>query len=80
MTAAREGAATGRTADRPAVEVVDIPATRVHHQSDLLGLIIALFGAVLVVVLAAFAHNTTGGIAEDVQGFATVLCWCRWPC
>lgn len=73
MSAAQEGAAIGRTVDRPPVDVVDIPATRVHHQSDLLGVVLALLGVVLVVVLAAYAHNTTGGIAEDVQGFATLL-------
>lgn len=73
MSTAHEGAATDRAVDRPPVEVVDIPAARVHHQSDLLGVVIALLGVVLVVVLAAYAHNTTGGIAEDVQGFANVL-------
>ena len=69
----REGAAADRAVDGPAVEIVDIPAARVHHPSDLLGLVIAAVGVVLVVVLAAFAHNTTGGIALDVRGFANLL-------
>lgn len=73
MSAAQEGAPIDPTTDRPAVEVVDIPAARVHHQSDLLGVVLALVGVGLVLVLAAYAHNTTGGIAEDVQSFATVL-------
>lgn len=73
MSTAREGAATERTDDRAPVVVVDIPAVRIHHQSDLLGLVIAALGVVVVFVLAAYAHNTTGGIAEDVQGFADVL-------
>jgi uncharacterized protein (TIRG00374 family) len=71
MTA--EGATTEPRGDQAPVTVVDIPATRVHHQSDLLGLVISTLGIVLVLVLAAYAHNTTGGIAEDVQGFASVL-------
>ncbi len=73
MSTAREGAATERTDDRAHVVVVDIPAARIHHQSDLLGLVLATLGAVLVLVLAGYAHNTTGGIAEDVQGFADLL-------
>ncbi len=73
MSTVRAGAASDRTVEGPPVEVVDIPAARVHHQSDLLGVVIVTLGAVLVVVLAAYAHNTTGGIAEDVQGFATLL-------
>ncbi len=73
MSTAHEGATTGRTADRPPVEVVDIPAARVHHPSDLLGVVITLLGIVLVVVLAAYAQNTTGGIAQDVKGFANLL-------
>jgi uncharacterized membrane protein YbhN (UPF0104 family) len=73
VSTVRAGAATDRTVDGPSVEVVDIPAARVHHPSDLFGLVIAAMAVVLVVVLAAFAHNTTGGIALDVRGFANVL-------
>lgn len=67
------GEAADRAVEEPAVDIVDIPAARVHHPSDLLGLVIAAVGVVLVVVLAAFAHNTTGGIALDVRGFANLL-------
>lgn len=73
MSGAQEGAATDRLADRPAVEVVDIPAARVHHQSDLLGVVLAALGVVVVLVLAAYAEATTEGLAEDVRGFASVL-------
>lgn len=73
MSTAQEGVAADRTGQGPAVEIVDIPAARVHHQSDLLGVVLSTLGVVLVVALAAYAHNTTGGIAEDVQGFATLL-------
>jgi uncharacterized membrane protein YbhN (UPF0104 family)/tRNA A-37 threonylcarbamoyl transferase component Bud32 len=57
--------------DRP--QVVDTPEVRVHHPSDLLGVVLSLLGAVAVMVLATYAHNTTTGVAEDVQGFATLL-------
>lgn len=70
---AQEGATTGRAVDRPAVVVVDIPAARIHHQSDLLGVVLATFGVVLVLVLAAYADATTEGLAQDVKGFATVV-------
>ena len=55
------------------VEIQDTPAVRVHHPSDLVGVIISLVGAVLVLVLATYAQNTTTGVAQDVQGFASIL-------
>ncbi|MFF1530810.1 flippase-like domain-containing protein [Cellulomonas sp. NPDC058312] len=74
------GAPTGApAADGPATDglgrpqVVDSPEVRVHHPSDLLGVVLSLLGAVAVMVLATYAHNTTTGVAEDVQGFATLL-------
>ncbi|NUU19251.1 flippase-like domain-containing protein [Cellulomonas humilata] len=59
----------------PAREVVihDVPTVRVHHPSDLLGTVLSALGIALVLVLATYAHNTTTGVAEDVQGFATLL-------
>jgi tRNA A-37 threonylcarbamoyl transferase component Bud32 len=56
-----------------AVRVVDTPEVRVHHPSDLLGVVVTLLGAVAVMVLATYAQNTTTGVAEDVQGFASLL-------
>ncbi|MFB9955527.1 flippase-like domain-containing protein [Cellulomonas denverensis] len=53
--------------------VVDTPENRVHHPSDLLGVVLSLLGAVLVMVLATYAHNTTSGVAEDVEGVASLL-------
>ncbi|MEV7974120.1 flippase-like domain-containing protein [Cellulomonas sp. NPDC089187] len=53
--------------------IVDTPETRVHHPSDLLGVVLCLVGAVLVMVLATYAHNTTSGVAEDVEGVASLL-------
>ncbi|KQY48099.1 hypothetical protein ASD18_03595 [Cellulomonas sp. Root137] len=59
----------------PARDVVihDVPTVRVHHPSDLLGTVLSALGIALVLVLATYAHNTTTGVAEDVQGFATLL-------
>jgi len=54
-------------------QVLDSPEVRVHHPSDLLGVVLSLLGAVAVMVLATYAHNTTSGVAEDVQGFASLL-------
>lgn len=58
---------------RQPIEIIDIPSARVHHPSDLLGIILSLLGIVLVMALATYAHNTTTGVAEDVQGFASLL-------
>lgn len=57
----------------PRVDVVDVPRARVHHPSDLLGIVLFSVLAVLVVVMATYAQNTTTGVAADVQGFATLL-------
>jgi uncharacterized protein (TIRG00374 family) len=54
-------------------QVLDSPEVRVHHPSDLLGVVLALLGAVAVMVLATYAHHTATGVAEDVQGFAVLL-------
>lgn len=55
------------------VDVVDITPARVHHPGDLLTALLSAVGALLVVVLATWAQNTTSGVAEDVQGFAVLL-------
>ncbi|MGV8978265.1 MAG: lysylphosphatidylglycerol synthase domain-containing protein [Cellulomonas sp.] len=55
------------------VEVLDTPAVRVRHPSDLLGVVLSAVGVVLVLVLTTYAQNTTTGVAEDVQGFASLL-------
>ncbi|WP_315097304.1 lysylphosphatidylglycerol synthase transmembrane domain-containing protein [uncultured Cellulomonas sp.] len=55
------------------VTIHDVPTVRVHHPSDLLGTVLSALGIALVLVLATYAHNTTSGVAEDVQGFATLL-------
>ena len=51
----------------------DVRPPRVHHPSDLLGAALTTLLAVVVVVLTTYAQNTTTGVAEDVQGFATLL-------
>ena len=55
------------------VEISDTPTVRVHHPGDLVGVVTSALGAVLLMVLATYAQNTTTGVAEDVQGFASVL-------
>ncbi len=55
------------------VEISDTPTVRVHHPGDLVGVIASALGVVLLMVLATYAQNTTTGVAEDVQGFASVL-------
>lgn len=61
-------------ADRLAgVEIVDTPAVRVHHPSDLLGVVVGTLGIALVLAAATYAQNTTTGVAEDVRGFSSLL-------
>ena len=55
------------------VQIVDTPTVRVHHPSDLVGAVLSALGIALVLALATYAPNTTTGVAEDVQGFATIL-------
>ena len=59
--------------DRHGVVIVDTPETRVHHPSDLLATVLSTLGIVLVLLLAVYAHATTTGVSEDVQGLSTVL-------
>lgn len=66
--------ATGSVrAVRSRVDVQDVRPPRVHRPSDLLAATLTTVLAALVVVLATYAQNTTTGVAEDVQGFATLL-------
>ncbi|MBO0923931.1 flippase-like domain-containing protein [Cellulomonas sp. zg-ZUI199] len=58
---------------RSPVDVLDVRPPRVHRPVDLLGATLSTVIAVIVVVLATYAQNTTTGVAEDVQGFATLL-------
>lgn len=67
-------ALTRRTeTDGHGVTIVDSPETRVHHPSDLLVVVLSTLGIVLVLLLAVYAHATTTGVSEDVQGLADVL-------
>src|SRR5690554_308074 len=59
--------------DGHGVVIVDTPETRVHHPSDLLVTVLSTLGIVLVLLLAVYAHATTTGVSEDVQGLADVL-------
>lgn len=59
--------------ERGLVRVVDTPETRVRHPSDVVGMVLSAVGVALVMLLAAFAHGTTEGVAEDVRGFNDLL-------
>lgn len=62
-----------RVAPDHGVRIIDTPATRVHHPADAVGAVLSLLGIALVVVLSAYAHGTTRGIAEDVREVADVV-------
>lgn len=67
---------TGPVVVQPAahgVQIIDTPTVRVHHPGDLLTMVLAALGVVIVLFLTVYAHGTTTGVAEDVQGFASVL-------
>lgn len=74
LTAPGAAPSTGAVrAVRSPVDVQDVRPPRVHRPSDLLGVTLTTLLGVLVVVLATYAQNTTTGVAEDVQGFASLL-------
>ncbi len=55
------------------VEIIDTPATRVHHPADLVGVVLSAAAIAVVCVLGAYAQGTTTGVAEDVRGFAVLV-------
>ncbi|MDR0488272.1 MAG: flippase-like domain-containing protein [Propionibacteriaceae bacterium] len=55
------------------VGIQDKPTQMVRNPSDLVGVIGCALGIVLVCLTVVYAHNTTEGISEDVQGFAVLL-------
>lgn len=55
------------------VRIVDTPAVRVHHPADLVGAVASLLGIAIVVLLSAYAHGTTRGLAEDVREVADIV-------
>ncbi|MDF2846089.1 MAG: flippase-like protein [Oerskovia sp.] len=57
----------------PTVMVVDTPEARVRHPSDLVGIVLCALGVALVMFMSVYAHGTTAGVAEDVQGFSDLL-------
>ncbi|MFF2620970.1 flippase-like domain-containing protein [Oerskovia jenensis] len=57
----------------PTVMIVDTPESRVRHPSDLVGIVLCALGIVLVMFMSVYAHGTTAGVAEDVQGFSDLL-------
>lgn len=59
--------------DGGTVRIVDTPEERVRHPSDVLAIVLYALGIVLVLFAAVYAHSTTIGVAEDVQGFDELL-------
>ncbi len=57
----------------PTVMIVDTPESRVRHPSDLVGIVLCALGIALVMFMSVYAHGTTAGVAEDVQGFSDLL-------
>ncbi|MBU4215478.1 MAG: flippase-like domain-containing protein [Actinobacteria bacterium] len=57
----------------PSVLVTDVPAVRVHHPGDLLEAVVAVLGVAVMMLAATYAQHTASGVAQDVQGFATLL-------
>ncbi|MFJ4109358.1 flippase-like domain-containing protein [Oerskovia enterophila] len=57
----------------PTVQIVDTPEARVRHPSDLVGIVLCALGVALVMFMSVYAHGTTAGVAEDVQGFSDLL-------
>ena len=55
------------------VRIVDTPTVRVHHPSDLLGLVLSVIGIAVVMLFAVYAYGTTAGAAADVQGFSSLV-------
>ncbi|WP_146820059.1 lysylphosphatidylglycerol synthase transmembrane domain-containing protein [Actinotalea fermentans] len=69
----RVASARSRVGSDHGVRIIDTPAVRVHHPADLMGSVLSLVGIAVVVVLSAYAHGTTRGIAEDVRGVADIV-------
>ncbi|PFG38594.1 uncharacterized protein (TIRG00374 family) [Georgenia soli] len=64
----------GAGAVEPAVTVVDDPVPEtVREFSDAVGIVLAVLGVTLTLLLASFAHGTTTGLAQDVKGLEGVL-------
>ncbi|GIG54052.1 lysylphosphatidylglycerol synthase transmembrane domain-containing protein [Demequina activiva] len=55
------------------VSIIDEPEQRVHRVTDLLAAAGTLVGIVLTLLLGAYAHGTTQGFTEDVEGISALL-------
>lgn len=59
--------------EAPAVQIVDTSTHRVRNPRDLLAVILCALSTVLVLFMAVYAHGTTSGVTQDVQGFSELL-------
>ncbi|MDO8121508.1 lysylphosphatidylglycerol synthase transmembrane domain-containing protein [Isoptericola sp. b490] len=55
------------------VQVVDRSSARIRSAEDAAGAALAAAGVVVVLLLAVYAHATTSGVAQDVQGIDALL-------
>ncbi len=55
------------------VHVVDTPETRVRRFADVLAMLGAGIGVVLVLLFGAYANGTTEGITDDVRGISDII-------
>ncbi len=55
------------------VTIHDVPQSRVHRASDLIAVIGTVVGIVLVLLLGAYALETSQGFTEDVRGISRLL-------
>ncbi|GII99865.1 uncharacterized protein (TIRG00374 family) [Sediminihabitans luteus] len=62
-----------RPDDEGLVRVVDTAEARMRHPSDLLAIVLAALGVVVVLLASVYAHGTTVGVTEDVRGFSQLL-------
>ena len=53
--------------------LVDSAPTRLRRAEDLLDLSLSLLGALSMIILAAYAHETTTGVTQDVQNALAVV-------
>ena len=55
------------------VRLVDAPSDRVRRPQDLVAITLCLLGIGVILLLTVFAHATTVGVQQDVQGFSRLL-------
>jgi uncharacterized membrane protein YbhN (UPF0104 family) len=60
-------------AEKPAVQVIDSPLTRIHRFTDLISMIACALGIALTLLISAYAQATAAGVTEDIQGISQAV-------